>query len=289
MGQQRVDAVGCRHHTKQADDEGDVLVHRLALQLGTLPPLRLTQLLGQLRLCVQIVFGAGQHGDGVLGVLGQLRQFACRLFLLLFLEALLTGRTQQPDLRLGLGQQREDRVHVAFILEVALFLLAAVVFHHQIGHRGKDALARKAALAHGDPFEHPANAAVRQIIAAVDVKTVQIEGFLTDPAGADLLAGFLVRFQLRFVEMGEAKLCRSKQHSDPFFFDSLPSFSHVRSKNARGFLNKKPAAGSGSSRFAISVEKPVPNGNHAVFFAVFFLVAWRNRASIAMAKITPTG
>lgn len=117
------------------------------------------------------------------GIIRQLRQLAGGLFLSLFLQRLLPGGTQQPDLGLLLCQQLQQGIHVPLVLEVALLLLAAVVLHHKVGHGGKHSLAGKAAGAHGHPLEHAGDAGVGQVVAAIDVKAVQIQGFLPTPQG----------------------------------------------------------------------------------------------------------
>ena len=158
----------------------------------------------------------------MLGVFRQLRQLAGGLFGLLLLHGLLPCRAQPLDLRLLFGQNVQQGVHVPLILEVALLLLAAVVLHHEVSHRGEHPLAGETALTHGDPLEHPADAAVGQIIPAVDVEAVEIEGFFAHAAGADLFAGFLIGFQRCLVQMGKAQLCRMKQHRrSPSFFSLI--------------------------------------------------------------------
>ena len=87
------------------------------------------------------------------------------------------------DLRLLFGQHLQQLVHIPLVLEVALLLLAAIVLHHKVGHGGKHALAGKAAGAHSHPLEHAADAAVGQIIAAVDVKAVEVQRLLPTPQG----------------------------------------------------------------------------------------------------------
>ena len=68
------------------------------------------------------------------GIVRQFRQLAGGLFLSLFLQRLLPGGTQQPDLGLLLCQQLQQGIHVPLILEVALLLFAAVVLHHKVSH-----------------------------------------------------------------------------------------------------------------------------------------------------------
>ena len=212
-----IEAVGCGREAEQEDDQCDIAVHRLALQLGALAALGGAQLVRDLRLGFQILFCPAQHRQAVLGVFRQLRQLAGGLFGLLLLHGLLTCRAQPLDLRLLFGQNVQQGVHVPLILEVALLLLAAVVLHHQIGHGGEHPFAGKAALAHGDPLERAGDAAVRQIIAAVDVKAVEVQRLFADAAGADLFAGFFVCFQLGSAEFCQTQLCRFEQHSVSLF------------------------------------------------------------------------
>ena len=113
---------------------------------------------------------------------------------------------------------------VALGLILILLLLAAVVLHHKIGHGGKHALAGKAAGAHSHPLEHPGDAAVGQIIAAVDVKAVEVQGLFADTTGADLAAGFFVCLQLQPVQFCHAQLCGSENHGS---FPSLLRFASI--------------------------------------------------------------
>ena len=53
------------------------------------------------------------------GIVRQFRQLAGGLFLSLFLQRLLPGGTQQPDLGLLLCQQLQQGIHVPLVLEVA--------------------------------------------------------------------------------------------------------------------------------------------------------------------------
>ena len=207
-----VQTVGRSRNTQHKDGQRHIAVHRFALQLRTLAALGSAQLGGKLRLCVQILLCPAQHGKAVLRVLGKLRQLAGGLFSGLFLQRLLTGSAQQMQLRLLLGKHFQQGVHVPLVLEVALLLLAAVVLHHKIGHGGKHALAGKAAGAHSHPLEHPGDAAVGQIIAAVDVKAVQVQRLFAYAAGADLPAGFFVCLQLLRVKLCHAQLCGFENH-----------------------------------------------------------------------------
>ena len=197
-----------------------IAVHRLALQLGTLAALGCAELIGESRLCFQIFLCPAQHRDAVAGFVGQLafRQLAGGLFGFLLLQHLLTGCAEQMDLRLLFGQHLQQLVHVAFILEVALLLLAAIVLHHKVGHGGKHALAGKAAGAHSHPLEHAADAAVGQIIAAVDVKAVEVQRLFANAAGADLFAGLFVLHQLLLIELCHTQLCRFEDHGSSLLY-----------------------------------------------------------------------
>ena len=162
----------------------------------------------------------------MLRVLGKLRQLAGGLFSGLFLQRLLTGGAEQMQLRLLLGKHFQQGVHVPLVLEVALLLFAAVVLHHKVSHGGKHSLAGKAARTHGHPLEHAGDAGVGQVVAAVDVKAVQIQGFFAHAAGADLFAGLPVGLQLGRVEPGKAQLCRFEEHNvhPSFAFLFVPIF-----------------------------------------------------------------
>ena len=217
-----LDAIGRRRHTEKADDEGYILIHRLALQLSTLAALGGAQFLGQLRLLGEVVRRAPELAHALLGLFRELGQSAGSFLRLLAGKLGLTGSAQTGDVRLFLRQNFQQGVHVPLILEVALLLLAAVVLHHEVSHRGEHPLAGETALTHGDPLEHPADAAVGQIIPAVDVEAVEIEGFFAHAAGADLFTGFLIGFQRCLVQMGKAQLCRMKQHRrSPSFFSLI--------------------------------------------------------------------
>jgi len=158
------------------------------------------------------------------------------------------GGTQQPDLGLLLCQQLQQGIHVPLILEVALLLFAAVVLHHKVSHGGKHSLAGKAARTHGHPLEHAGDAGVGQVVAAVDVKAVQIQGFFAHAAGADLFAGFPISHQLGGIEPGKAQLCRFEEHNvhPSFAFLFVPIFPlRQRKCKAQPALlakNRKPAA-----------------------------------------------
>ena len=226
MGSDGIQAVGRRDDAHDKDGQRHIAVHRLALQLGTLAALGCAELIGEGRLCFQIFLCPAQHRDAVAGFVGQFafRQLAGGLFGFLLLQHLLTGCAEQMDLRLLFGQHLQQLVHVAFILEVALLLLAAVVLHHKVGHGGKHALAGKAAGAHSHPLEHAGDAGVGQVVAAVDVKAVQIQGFFAHAAGADLPAGFFVCLQLQPVQFCHAQLCGSENHGS---FPSLLRFASI--------------------------------------------------------------
>ena len=190
------------------------------MQLGALAALGCTQLIGDFRLCFQIFLCPAQHGDAVTGIVGQLafRQLAGGLFGFLLLQHLFTGCAEQMDLRLLFGQHLQQLVHIPLVLEVALLLLAAIVLHHKVGHGGKHALAGKAAGAHSHPLEHAADAAIGQIIAAIDVKAVEVQRLFANAAGADPFAGLSVLHQLLFIKLCHTQLCRFEDHGSSLLY-----------------------------------------------------------------------
>ena len=220
VGGNGIQAVGRGDDAHNKDGQRHIAVHRLALQLGTLAALGCTQLIGDFRLCFQIFLCPAQHGDAVTGIVGQLafRQLAGGLFGFLLLQHLLTGCAEQMDLRLLFGQHLQQLVHIPLVLEVALLLLAAIVLHHKVGHGGKHALAGKAAGAHSPPLEHAADAAIGQIIAAIDVKAVEVQRLFANAAGADLFAGLSVLHQLLIIKLCHTQLCRFEDHGSSLLY-----------------------------------------------------------------------
>ena len=107
---------------------------------------------------------------------------------------------------------------VALGLILILLLLAAVVLHHKIRHGGKHALAGKAAGAHSHPLEHAADAAIGQIIAAIDVKAVEVQRLFANAAGADLFAGLSVLHQLLIIKLCHTQLCRFEDHGSSLLY-----------------------------------------------------------------------
>ncbi len=217
-----LDTIGRRRHTEKADDEGDILIHRLALQLSALAALGGAEFFGKFRFLGEVVRRALELAHALLCLFRELGQSPGGFFRLLAGKFRLACGAQTRDVGLFFRQNFQQGVHIPLVLEVALLLLAAVVLHHEVSHRGKHPLAGEASLTHGHPLEHAADAAIGQIIPAVDVEAVEVEGLFAHAAGADLFAGFLIGFQRCFVQMGEAQLCRMKQHREiPFFIFSL--------------------------------------------------------------------
>ena len=186
------DAEQQRHQPQHRDGQRHPAVAGLAAEVGPLAAGGLAQLLGQLGLLVQIAGGVLQGAEGALGLVGQLGLFAGGPLLLPPGQAGLGGGADQLDLRVGPADAVQHLVHLLFVFEVALFLPAAVVLHHQVGDGGKDPFLRKAALAHGHPLEHPGDGRIGDVIAPVDVKAVEIQRLFSDAAGAELFAVFLV-------------------------------------------------------------------------------------------------
>ena len=220
MGRDRIQTVGCCYKAHDEDSQRHIAVHRLALQLGALAALGGAQFLRQFGLCLKILLCLVQNRNAVAGVIGQLffRQFAGSLFRRLLFQRLLSGFAQGADLRLLFGQHFQDLVHILLILEIALLLLAAVVLHHKVGHGGEHSFAGKAAGAHGHPLVHAGNAAVGQIVTAVDVKAVQVQRLFADTAGADFPAGLFVLLKLLFVQFRHTQLCRFKDHGSSLLY-----------------------------------------------------------------------
>ncbi len=69
-----LDAIGRRRHTEKADDEGHILIHRLALQLSTLAALGGAQFLGQFRLLGEVVRRTLELAHALLGLFRELGQ-----------------------------------------------------------------------------------------------------------------------------------------------------------------------------------------------------------------------
>ena len=207
-----LDTIGRRDHAEQTDDEGHIFIHRLALQLGALAALGSAELFGKLRFLGEVVRCALELAHALLCLFRELGQPAGGFLGLLAGNFRLACGAQTRDVGLFFRQNFQQSVHVPLVLEVALLLLAAVVLHHKIRHGGKHALAGKAAGTHSHPLEHPGDAAVRQIIAAVDVKAVQVQRLFAHAAGADLPAGFFVCLQLLRVKLCHAQLCGFENH-----------------------------------------------------------------------------
>ena len=76
----------------------------------------------------------------------------------------------------------------------------------------------KAAGAHSHPLEHAADAAIGQIIAAIDVKAVEVQRLFANAAGADLFAGLSVLHQLLLIKLCHTQLCRFEDHGSSLLY-----------------------------------------------------------------------
>ena len=255
-----LDAIGRRHHAEQTDDERHIFIHRLALQLGALAALGSAELFGKLRFPGEVVRCALELAHALLCLFRELGQPPGGFLGLLADNFRLACGAQTRDVGLFFRQNFQQGIHIPLVLEVALLLLAAVVLHHEVSHRGKHPLAGEASLAHGHPLEHTADAAIGQIIPAVDVEAVEVEGLFAHAAGADLFAGFLIGFQRCFVQMGEAQLCRMKQHRESPSSISFPhsaTLSRKKQEAVSDDLLLKPFSPDKTHHKADGAERPV--------------------------------
>ena len=103
-------------------------------------------------------------------------------------------------------------IHILLVLESTLLFGAVVILHHQIGDGTEYAVAAEAAAAHGHPLEHPLHGVQRDIIITVDKICADIQRLFPDAAGAEGLAGRLVRLYNILCDGGGAELYRGKCH-----------------------------------------------------------------------------
>ena len=62
------------------------------------------------------------------------------------------------------------------------------------------------------------DAAIGQIIAAVDVKAVEVQRLFANAAGADFFAGLSVLHQLLFIKLCHTQLCRFEDHGSSLLY-----------------------------------------------------------------------
>ena len=165
-----------------------------------------------------------------------------------------------------LGTDNAQKViNLLLVLEVADLFLVAVKLHDQIGQRGENALAGKAAFAHRNTLVHARYHGKRNVIPPIYKKAVQIEGASADAARTDLPTAFSIFQQRGFVNARGTERIRFEQH--------FPS-PHDTDKLQPADQMERPAA-----QF----------NNQAVFFALCRLVARMNRNSMSAANTMPIG
>ena len=151
-------------------------------------------------------------------------------------------------------------IDLLLILEIA-HLLSAVELHDQIGQRGENALAGKAALAHRNALVHTRYHGKRNIIPPVNKKAVQIEGMPADAARTDFPTGFFIL---------------GKPRAERIRFQHFPS-----PRNYRYGWPQPTAQRNGRLQQCYYIQ--------ADFFALRFLVARMNSASRSAANTIPIG
>ena len=125
---------------------------------------------------------------------------------LLLGNALLCRRADTRNRRVLSSDNAQKLIDLLLILEIA-HLLSAVELHDQIGQRGENALAGKAALAHRNALVHTRYHGKRNIIPPVNKKAVQIEGMPADAARTDFPTGFFILGKRRVINTSRAERC----------------------------------------------------------------------------------
>ena len=119
----------------------------------------------------------------------------------------------------------KHHIDMMLVLEGALHALAPVVLHNKIGNGTENSLARESALAHGHALVGTLNVGHGNIESALHEKTVQIQGLVPDPAGAEYKTGLSVvqscaaqlgRFEVqhhnsRGMKFASARCCREPE------------------------------------------------------------------------------
>ena len=201
-------------------------------------------LLGKAGLCGQILFAPAQLLGQGLGLGAKLHLlFGGSLLRGLFGQLLLRARTHKPNFRLNAGQLCQQKIHILLKFKIALLFLAVIVFHHQIRHGGKHSLAGKAALAHGNALIHALNAAIGNVIAAVNIKTVQIQRLLAKAAGADFFTVGFILFQHIHRQGGSAQSNGFQQHKWGLSLQNLVCDARQRG-GAAAWLQIRPVGSS---------------------------------------------
>ena len=166
----------------------------------------------------------------------------------------------------GFTTGRKEIIDLLLVLEIA-HLLSAVELHDQIGQRGENALAGKAALAHRNALVHTRYHGKRNIIPPVNKKAVQIEGMFADAARTDFPTGFFILGKRRVINTSRAERIRFQHFPSP--------------RNYRYGRPQPTAQRNGRLQQCYYIQ--------ADFFALRFLVARMNSASSSAANTIPIG
>ena len=189
---QGVKPVNQGRQARRRHRQGHIAVAGLAAQVRPLFPGGPAQLPGQVRPLLQERLRLLEALDASPGLLGEFRQNPGGPIPLPPGQALLRPGAVEGQAGPGLGEVLQQLVHLVLIFEIALLLLSAAVFHHQVGNRREDAPVGKAAGAHGHPLEDPADSRKGQVVTAVQVEAVQIKGLPSHAAGTEPAAGLPV-------------------------------------------------------------------------------------------------
>ena len=226
------------------------------------------QSFGQLRTALQIVDCVIECLHGFFRLCAHRRTIAL-FFLpagLLLGNALLCRRTDTRNRRVLSSDNAQKLIDLLLILEIA-HLLSAVELHDQIGQRGENALAGKAALAHRNALVHTRYHGKRNIIPPVNKKAVQIEGMPADAARTDFPTGFFILGKRRVINAPRAERIRFQHFPSP--------------RNYRYGWPQPTAQRNGRLQQCYYIQ--------ADFFAPRFLVARMNSASSSAANTIPIG
>ena len=168
--------------------------------VGQLPPRR------QLCLC------RAQGVDRRLRLGGQLLEVARPLRLLRLAQPALRRLAVDGDVRVLARDDAQELIDQLLILKVALLLTPVLEADDQIRDRTEHTLAGETALAHGDAFEDARHVVKRHIEVPVDIEAVEINCLLSDTAGADFPAGFVIFRQRVPLQRGRADEFGRKKH-----------------------------------------------------------------------------
>ena len=262
------DTVSQRRKSKQCDRHSGPAVAAVRTLKVPAAFCGCAQSFGQLRTALQIVDCVIECLHGFLRLCAHRRTIAL-LFLpagLLLGNAPLGRRADTRNRRVLSSDNAQEIIDLLLVLEIA-HLLSAVELHDQIGQRGENALAGKAALAHRNALVHTRYHGKRNIIPPVNKKAVQIEGMLADAARTDFPTGFFILGKRRVINAPRAERIRFQHFPSP--------------RNYRYGWPQPTAQRNGRLQQCYYIQ--------ADFFAPRFLVARMNSASSSAANTMPIG